>query len=554
MTSSYVPDPTNKLKNWYYRFFEFELVKSIVKFDWDEVRYKQIIITSILINLLELAAPLYINIVYTVIIPTKAYESLLILSGVVILMIIASGILKSVRLFILGQDSARFEHTKRLSLIRHFLLIPVSKFLETSPSSSFARLNSINLLRDEGALQFVSTSIDIVFSIIFILVLMFLGGPFLVLPVIGAIIYYIREGYVRLDYYKSLNRERNLLEIKNMNYQANIIESVETIKSNGLSRNFISEEEVLRENISSHKVIENINLSYFKSYGRLVNQSTYALVITIGAILIINDRMLIGSLTACILLVGKIIGPWQQAIDFLRSYIRLDFARDEYDEIMNTSINFDVSGHNSFNQIFNSELMTIKPAKDNEIDLKINQSSLIRDNSQGQKVREIFMNLMQIENNSEIKINNISTSDFIIGEVFSGVSYVNPAHQFFEGSILQNISSFQQSKYKKSALFWTFYLSLDEKIKMLPKGYETAIGGTKNSGLSRDDILLLHIIRGLARKPKLLCIDLIDCSFGKSFVDGLEIILNRCNNKSTVLLCGSGSILAKLSTNLVTIQ
>lgn len=522
-------------------------VKRLVQFQWEDIHLKQIIIASIVINLLELAVPLYINIVYTVIIPARSTETLITLSTIVLLLVIGSGILKSVRISILGLDSARFEHKQRMNLFKHFLSIPISKFKKSSSSKSISQLNSINLLRDEGMLQFVSTTIDIIFSLIYIVILLILGGPLLVLPVILAIIYYIYSVYTRIREYKAISNKRESQEIENMNYQMNIVDSASLIKSNGLSRNFTSEEEALRENITNTKISEGIKLADFQSFGRLINQSTFALSITIGAFLIVNKMMVLGALTASILLVGKIINPWQQSVNLLRSFMRLDFARSDYDDIIQTDISI-LEGSKQIEKDLNSSDLKIQ-FRDKEINIKIRESNYITDQNEGQDVRELFMNLMRIESTQSTNINTTPVNEYNLQSIINNVAYVNPSHEFFEGTLIQNICNFQQSKYERTALYWAYYLNLDKKVRILNNGYDTIVGSSKKIGLTNDEIMLFHIIGGLAKKPNVLIIDLLDCSFGKYFVEGFKHILDKTKNNSTLIISGNGKVLEKLCTN-----
>jgi ABC-type bacteriocin/lantibiotic exporter with double-glycine peptidase domain len=134
--------------------------QSLRQFDWKKYRIGQIIIASVLINLLELSAPIYINIVYSVILPRQAIESLILLTILVVVLMIISVWLKIMRLDLVGEDSARVTHEKRVNAISHFVSIPIRSFLKSSPSEHISRLNSINLLKDNSALQSLTTAID----------------------------------------------------------------------------------------------------------------------------------------------------------------------------------------------------------------------------------------------------------------------------------------------------------------------------------------------------------------------------------------------------------
>ena len=179
---------------------------------------------------------------------------------------------------------------------------------------------------------------------------------------------------------------------------------------------------------------------------------------------------------------------------------------------------------------------------------RINAGSpnLVRDNSYGSNVRDLFVCLTRAQIDDSVKINNLNIDSYKEQDLLHSFAYVNPSHEFFDGSLIQNICLFEPSKGKRTALFWCYLLDIDTKIKGLPNGYDTQLGSLSPTGLSTDDKQLLHIVSALSRKPQVLMIDLNDCSFGKAFVDGLEKIIKRTKGKSTLLFSGNGRILEKL--------
>ena len=144
-------------------------VQSLKEVNWNEYQLKPILIASILINIIELSSPLYINIVYTSILPSGSMSSLIVLTTFVAALMILGGWLKSVRLTLTGADGARVEHQRRLEGVSHFVQLRLTDFLRLAPGQHLQRLTSINLLRDESALQSLTTAIDLAFSMLCLL-------------------------------------------------------------------------------------------------------------------------------------------------------------------------------------------------------------------------------------------------------------------------------------------------------------------------------------------------------------------------------------------------
>ena len=173
--------------------------------------------------------------------------------------------------------------------------------------------------------------------------------------------------------------------------------------------------------------------------------------------------------------------------------------------------------------------------------------ALLRDQQFGAEVRHLFMALIQIETDPRLQLNGLPIANYHREALRDSIAYVDPSRDFFDGTLLQNITSYQPRRYQRRALFWAFLAGLDTTVRGLPQGYSTAMGTSVPSGLSRDAQQLFQVITALARSPKVLLLDLSDCSYGTEFIDGLQRILRRTKGRTTVLISGAGRVLSSVS-------
>lgn len=520
-----------------HRFFQ-----SLCSVNWSDYQLKPILLASVLINLLELASPLYINIVYTSVLPSGAISSLVVLSvGVVVLMLLG-GWLKSVRLVLTGADGARIEHQKRLEAISHFLQLGFPDFLRLAPGRHLQRLNSINLLRDESALLSLTTAIDLAFSLLFVLVLFLIADSVGFIAVIAIIVYLLRALSFSKNY-ERLSRRRDQIELETRTYQDKLVDSMDLIQSNGLGGQFLVASERFQEEQAHERMEHNTFAGSYQAFGSLMGQITLAAGVTWGAWLVVHDRLLVGALAAALLLLGKILSPWQQAIGLWNSYRRLSHSRDEYDALMAIP----VEGPGGRGNLPLDGVLTIVRQGISLVQAEMGSVVLLRDQRFGVDARELFLELIQVSPNSDLSLNGESIGLYRRSQLRQDIAYVNPACAFFQGTLLENITCFQPSRRKRKALFWSFLSGLDQEARALPHGYGTRMGGSLSTGLSRDARALAHLVTALSRDPKVLLLDLSDCSYGKAFIDGLTRILKRCRGQVTVLIAGGGRVLTQLA-------
>jgi ABC-type bacteriocin/lantibiotic exporter with double-glycine peptidase domain len=522
-----------------HRFFQ-----SLRDVDWSNYQLGPILIASVLINLLELASPLYINIVYTSVLPSGAMSSLVVMTVVVVLLMVLGGWLKIVRLGFTGGDGARLEHQRRLEGLAHFSQMRLSDYLSVPPATHLERLNSINLLRDESALQSLTTAIDLVFSLLFVLVLFLIAGSVGFVAVIAIVIYVLRALAFAREY-EGISKQRDRLELERLSYQEKLMGSIDLIKSNGLGRQFRVGNEQRQEELAWQRMVNNNFSGRYQAFGSLMSQLTFAGIVTWGALLVIQGRLLVGALAAALLLAGKILSPWQQAMGLWSSYRRLAHSRDEYDALMATP----VEGEGGDKKLAMSTDGALSLALDGQpLAVIPNGSVALLGNQQfGASARHLFMALIQIEPEARLQLNGLPVASYQREALRACISHVDPARQFFEGTLLENITSYQPRRYQRRALFWTFLTGLDTKVRGLPHGYDTAMGTSVPSGLSRDAQQLFQVVTALARSPQVLLLDLSDCSYGKEFIDGLQRILSRTKGRTTVLISGAGRVLSSLS-------
>ena len=522
----------------HHRFFQ-----SLRQVDWSDYQLGPILIASVLINLLELSSPLYINIIYTSVLPSGSMASLVVLTIAVVLLMVLGGWLKAIRLGLTGSDGARLEHQRRMQSLAHFLQMRLVDYLRVSPAAHLDRLNSINLLRDESALQSLTVAIDLIFSLLFVLVLFLIAGSVGIVAVVAIVVYLLRAlAFARA--FEDLSKRRDRLELDRIAYQGKLMDSIDLIKSNGLGRQFLVGNEQLQEELAWQRMVNNNFDGQVQAFGALMSQLTFAAIVTWGALRVIQGGLLVGALAAALLLAGKILNPWQQAMALWSSYRRLAHARDEFDALMAIPVESEggselIGGSGG--------MVTLTLEGRNLAAVPSGSVVLLRDRQFGAEVRHLFMGLIQITSQPGLQLNGLPIERYQRDDLREAVAYVDPSREFFEGTLLENITSFQPRRYQRKALFWSYLTGLDTTVRGLPQGYATAMGTSVPTGLSRDAQQLFQVVTALSRSPNALLLDLSDCSYGKEFIDGLERILKRTRGKITVLISGTGRVLNTIS-------
>ncbi|MBQ9536842.1 MAG: hypothetical protein IJU79_03525 [Desulfovibrionaceae bacterium] len=156
---------------------------------WDVLRffapiYRHVALASIVINLIAIASPLFVMNVYDRVVPNNAIETMWVLAVGVIIIYFFNFLLSTLRTHFVDVAGRNADIVLSSTLMEKVL----SMRLDSKPESTGALVN--NLREFEQLREFFSSSsmlafIDLPFLFIFILLIGFIGGPMVCLPLIA---------------------------------------------------------------------------------------------------------------------------------------------------------------------------------------------------------------------------------------------------------------------------------------------------------------------------------------------------------------------------------
>ena len=174
-------------------------------------------------------------------------------------------------------------------------------------------------------------AIDLVFSVLFVLILFLIGGTLGLIATFSILVYLLRAVIFARDF-EELSRRRDRIELNTRTYQDRLVDASELIKSNGLREQMLVSNERFQEDQARERLIHNSFAGSYQAFGSLMSAITFATGVTWGAVLVVNGWLSVGALAASILL-GKILclgsKQWVCGIAATSAH-----SRDEFDALM----------------------------------------------------------------------------------------------------------------------------------------------------------------------------------------------------------------------------
>ena len=282
---------------------------------WDVLRhfwriYLHVASASVIINLIAVASPLFVMNVYDRVVPNNALETLWVLAIGIIIAYLFDFLLKNLRTHFVDVAGRNADIVLSGILLDKVL----SMRMEAKPESTGALVN--NLREFEALREFFSSSsvlalIDLPFLLLFLALLWFIGGPLALLPILampfmlgaGVILHLKARRSAERSYKHNMQKNALLTEI---------VGGLETVKSNmAESRMQHLWEEVIHisaeAGLAAHR-----EHSLAVSISTTITQIVTVAMVVWGVYLIGDNRLTMGGLIGCNILLGRAMAPLLQ--------------------------------------------------------------------------------------------------------------------------------------------------------------------------------------------------------------------------------------------------
>lgn len=265
------------------------------------------ILATIVVNLVALATSLYTMQVYDRVIPRSGFDTLWVLTVGVGIALLLDFILRTTRSLMIEREAAKVD----AEVSEFFFARAQAVRLDARPPSigtMAAQIRGWEQIRSLLSSASIFLLADLPFAIFFILVIMSIGGPVAIIPMvsfpIALILALIFAKLIKDDTAKaqvSGNRKNGLL--------VEALDAAETIKANRGSWHMLARWNQLMEEVQLHEDSVKRWSSVATSLFSTLQQLAYVLIIAVGAILVSQGDMTAGALIACSIIAGRVNGP-----------------------------------------------------------------------------------------------------------------------------------------------------------------------------------------------------------------------------------------------------
>jgi len=301
--------------------------------------YRDVLLVSILVNLIVMAAPLYTRNVYDRVVPNNAMDTLWTFTIGIFIAYTFDFILRMVRAYFL--DLAGKKSDVMLSA-KIFEKVQATELSERPKSvGTFAKqLQDFDSIRDLITSSTMTLMIDLPFTVIFLIVIYIIGGTLVFVPMVAMVFIFLFSLYAHASMKYTVEQTYRASGEKN-GLLLETLTSPEAVKAyNMQSRNQKKWEDATGE-ISGWSIKTKLLSTGMGSFSNYIQQlATVGSVVT-GVYLIQAGELTMGGLIAVSMLLGRTIAPMRQVASLITRIHGAQASFESLNKIMDNSVEMD---------------------------------------------------------------------------------------------------------------------------------------------------------------------------------------------------------------------
>jgi len=485
-------------------------------------RRLDVIVASLLLNVLALGLPFAILQVYDRIIPHKALDTFTFLIIGLIGIVLLDTLVKIARSSILSWEGAKFDHKQSMKAVEHILHADTSSF-ESKPHGYYIdKIHALEKIQDFYSGQSILLMMDFPFVIIFIILIWFIAGPLVIIPLCLLGFFGIISIVTGQKLHKALVNRSEMAD-RRQNFIIEVLSGIHTVKAMAMEPFMIRRYERLQgQSAESIFQLSRIN-SIVQGVGATFSQVATISFVGIGSLFVINGDLTIGALAAGSMLSNRVLQPGLKAMSIWTQFQSVRLAHKKVKELfaMPSEISGDIMVDKNFQG--NIELKNISfqyPSTDqpilSDISLNIKDGEMVGITGNNGSGKSTIIKLLAgyiHADEGELMIGDRLIAEYNLEQIRTQIGIVPQYGILFEGTILENMTLYREGDAIKQAIELSKILGLEKIIAQMPHGLDTMVGGSAVDSLSEGVRQKIIMVRSLVGYPKIILFDDANANF-----------------------------------------
>jgi ATP-binding cassette subfamily C protein LapB len=524
--------------------------------------FKEAVTLSFFINVLALAAPIFVLQVYDRVV---FHSGLSTLAGLAVGMVFAVGfdfLLRQARAHLMQRVALKIDVTVARRLFTKVMALPLQS-LERRPVSFWQLVfRDVEVTRNTVSGPTALLAVDLPFAVLFLALIFVIAWPVawvLVIVVIAFTALAWRSGGAVGG---AADKEKNIAIVRDA-LLAEVVTGRTTIKALSMADRMQQQWERAQSDTIAQSMKRGGQTDAFVNLGMMLTTTATVAMTTVGALAIIDQAMTIGALIAANMLAGRLLAPMNQLVGAWRSYAGFRQSVNRLGDIFAEAEDRQQSvvemprpkGRLALEQVYFNYAPGSAPVI-NGITLALpptGVTAIMGMNGCGKTtLAKLLLGLYQ-PRKGRVLLDDADLAQFSRRDTARWMGYVPQDCVLFNGTIRDNICNVKPDADDPSILNAATLAQAHKLIVDLPQGYATQVGegGSRLSGGMRQRI---SIARALLGDPSVLIMDEPTSSLDRQAEEELARVLHDLARTRPVIIVTHSPVLLQVCAHLLVME
>jgi ATP-binding cassette, subfamily B, bacterial HlyB/CyaB len=477
----------------------------------------EVFFASFFVQLAALANPLVIQLIIDKVIIQNSITNLNVLGALLLAVGFFEAVMTTLRTYLFVDTTNRIDMGLGSQIIDHLLRLPLRYFERRPVGELSTRINELENIRQFLTGTALTVVLDAVFSIVYIVVMLFYSWQ-LTLVGLGTIPIFVIITLIASPTISKQLRAKAERNAETQSYLVEVLSGIQTVKAQNieLRSRFSWQERYARYIAAGFKTVVTSTLA--NSTSNFLNKLSSLLVLWVGAFLVLQGDLSLGQLIAFRIISGYVTSPILRLAQIWQSFQETALSLERLSDIVDTPQEAEVDRDNiPLPAIVGSvkyENVSFRftqngPMQLANVSLEVPPGTFVgivgQSGSGKSTMMKLLLRLYGVES-GRILLDGYDIAKVELYSLRRQIGVVPQDPLLFDGTVQENIALTNPDATTEEIIAAAQIAAAHEFIMNLPNGYNTRVG-ERGAGLSGGQRQRIAIARSVLQRPKLLVLD-----------------------------------------------